>query len=103
MRQGFSMSKVMRVAGREFASTALTKGFIIGALVVPAVLVAIIPLIGVLAATAKPPAVTGTVLVIDRSGEVYDTLTQRLSEDAIRERRQAAARRAAEFAGESSE
>jgi ABC-2 type transport system permease protein len=98
MRQGFSMSKVMRVAGREFASTALTKGFIIGALVVPAVLVAIIPLIGVLAATAKPPAVTGTVLVIDRSGEVYDTLTERLSEDAIRERRQAAARRAAEFA-----
>ena len=98
MRQGFSLSKVMRVAGREFASTALTKGFIIGALVVPAALVAIIPLIGVLAATAKPPAVTGSILVIDRSGEVFDTMTERLSEEAIRERRLAAARRAAEFA-----
>lgn len=98
MRQGFSIAKVMRVAGREFASTALTKGFIIGALVVPAVLVAVIPLIGILAATAKPPAVTGAIVVIDRSGQVYDTLTQRLSEDAIRERRQADAKRAAAFA-----
>ncbi len=98
MRQGFSLRKVLRVAGREFASTALTKGFIIGALVVPAVLVAIIPLIGVLAATAKPPAVTGTVLVIDRSGEVFGTLSERLSEEAIRARRQEEARRAAEFA-----
>lgn len=97
-RQGFSLRKVLRVAGREFASTALTKGFIIGALVVPAVLLAIIPLIGVLAATAKPPAVTGAILVIDRSGEVYDTLTERLSEEAIRARRQEEARRAAEFA-----
>jgi len=98
MRQGFSIAKVMRVAGREFASTALTKGFIIGALVVPAVLVALIPLIGILAATAKPPAVTGSILVIDRTGTVYDTLTERLSEEAIRERRQADAKRAAAFA-----
>ncbi len=98
MRQGFSLSKVARIAGREFASTALTKGFIIGALVVPAVLVAIIPLIGVLAATAKPPAVTGTVLVIDRSGAVFDTLSERLSEEAIRARREEDNRRAAEFA-----
>ena len=54
------------------SATALTKGFIIGALVVPAVLVAIIPLIGVLAATAKPPAVTGTVLVIDNEEDPND-------------------------------
>src|SRR5690606_17447870 len=44
------------------------------------------------------PAVTGAILVIDRSGEVYDTLTERLSEEAIRARRQEEARRAAEFA-----
>lgn len=98
MRQGFSMAKVLRVAAREFASTALTKGFIIGALVVPAALLLLIPLVGVLAATAKPPAVTGTVLVIDRSGAVYDTLTERLGEEAIRERREIENRRTAEFA-----
>jgi ABC-type Na+ efflux pump permease subunit len=98
MGQGFSMSKVLRIAGREFASTALTKGFIIGALVVPAVLVVLIPLVGVLAASAKPPAVSGTILVIDRSGEVASTLADRLSEASIRERREAEVRRAAEFA-----
>lgn len=98
MRQGFSLSKVARIAAREFASTALTKGFIIGALVVPAVLLALIPLIGLLAATAKPPAVTGTVLVIDRSGGVFDTLTQRLGEEAIRARREEGNRRTAELA-----
>ena len=92
------MSKVMRIAGREFASTALTKGFIIGALVVPAVILAIIPLVGILAASAKPPAVTGRILVIDRSGEVLGPLTERLSEASIRERRQEAVRRAGEFA-----
>lgn len=98
MRQGLSMAKVLRIAAREFASTALTKGFIIGALVVPAVILAIIPLVGILAASAKPPAVTGTILVIDRSGEVVVPLTERLSEDSIRERRQEAVRRAGEFA-----
>lgn len=98
MKQGFNIAKVMRIAGREFASTALTKGFIIGALVVPAVLVMLIPLIGILAATAKPPAVTGKILVIDRSGDVFDTLSGRLSEESIRERRKRAAERAAEFA-----
>ncbi len=92
------MSKVMRIAGREFASTALTKGFIIGALVVPAVILAIIPLVGILAASAKPPAVAGRILVIDRSGEVIGPLTERLSEASIRERRQEAVRRAGEFA-----
>lgn len=98
MAQTFNISKVMRIAGREFASTALTKGFIIGALVVPAVLVMLIPLIGILAATAKPPAVSGKILVIDRSGEVFDTLSERLSEESIRERRKQQAARAAEFA-----
>jgi ABC-type Na+ efflux pump permease subunit len=98
MRQGFSFSRVMRIAAREFASTALTKGFIIGALVVPALLVVLIPVIGILAASAKPPAISGTILVIDRTGEVFDTLTERLGEEAIRERRQDTVRRAAEFA-----
>ncbi len=98
MAQSFNIAKVVRIAGREFASTALTKGFIIGALVVPAVLVMLIPLILVLAASAKPPAVSGRILVIDRSGQVFDTLAERLSEESIRERRERMAERAAEFA-----
>ena len=35
------MTKVLRVAVREFIATAVTKGFIIGAFVVPMLLVAV--------------------------------------------------------------
>lgn len=98
MRQGFSLPKVMRVAGREFASTALTKGFIIGALIVPAAMVLIIPLIAILMVAAQPEPEKGTVVVVDRTGLVADRLAERVSEDAIRERRSAAAERVASFA-----
>lgn len=97
-REGFNVAKVARVAAREFASTALTKGFIFGALVLPAVLLALIPLIVVLGAAAKPPAPKGKILVIDRSGEVARTLAERLSVESIRERRQEMARRAGDLA-----
>ncbi|MEQ8770886.1 MAG: ABC transporter permease [Phycisphaerales bacterium] len=93
-----SPGKVIHVAKREFVATALTKGFIFGALVVPALMAALIPLVAVLAASATPPAEKGTVLVLDRSGEVFDMLSERLSREAIRERRQATARRIAENA-----
>ena len=90
-------AKVLRVAMREYASTALTKWFIIGALVIPMVMFALIPVIGILAAGAKAPAEKGTLLVLDRSGEVADTLAERLSEEQLRERRAEIARRTAEF------
>ncbi len=35
------MKRIMYVAMREFASTAMTKGFVIGAFVVPGVIVAV--------------------------------------------------------------
>ncbi len=89
--------KISRVAGREFTSTAITKGFIIGALVIPAVMAALIPLIAILAASAQPPADKGTIYVLDRSGEVYDEMVGYLSPDEIRARRAETARRVAEF------
>ncbi|MEN0020413.1 MAG: ABC transporter permease [Planctomycetota bacterium] len=81
------MSRVLQVAWREFASTALTKGFIIGALVVPALLVPIIALIGFLISTAEPPAERGVVAVIDQSGAVTDVFAERINPEAIAERR----------------
>jgi ABC-2 type transport system permease protein len=72
-------SKIFRVASREFASTAITKGFIFGALVVPAIMAGVIPLVATLAMTAQPPADKGTIYVLDRSSEVTDTLTEYLS------------------------
>ncbi len=79
-------AKIGRVAAREFASTAMTKGFIIGALVVPALMAALIPLVITLAMHAQPPADTGTVYVLDHSGEVTPVLEERLSPEAVERR-----------------
>ncbi len=81
-----NFSKISRVAGREFASTAMTKGFIIGALVVPALLAVLMPVVIMLAMSVQPPADTGTVYVLDRSGEVSDGLAQRLSPEEVEQR-----------------
>ncbi|MBL4808447.1 MAG: ABC transporter permease [Phycisphaerales bacterium] len=93
-----NFSKIFRVAGREFASTAMTKGFIIGALVVPAVMAALIPLIAILSAAAQPSADKGTVYILDHSTEVYAEIETRLSPEEIRARWEARAQRAANFA-----
>lgn len=79
--------KVMRIAGREFASTVLTKGFIIGALVVPAMIAVIMPLVIILVESAKPPADKGELAVIDRSGQVAPLLSDRLRPERIVETR----------------
>ncbi len=81
-----NMSKVARVAAREFASTAMTKGFIIGALVLPAVMAMVIPVVMVLAMKAQPPADTGTVYVLDHSQEVTSIIQDRLAPEAVKER-----------------
>lgn len=75
--------KVLRIAGCEFSSTVLTKGFIIGALVVPALIAVIMPLVIILVERAKPPADKGDLAVIDRSGMVTELLTERLRPDRI--------------------
>ena len=81
-----NIAKISRVAGREFASTAISKGFIIGALVLPAVLAAIMPLVILLTMSAQPPADTGTIYILDRSADVSETLEDRLAPDAVEAR-----------------
>lgn len=94
------MNRVLRVALREFTSTALTPGFIIGALVVPVLFVPIIILIGYLMANAEPPAEQGIVAVLDRTGRIVEPLQGRLSPEAIAERRQEITREVAKKASE---
>lgn len=81
------MSRVVSIAAREFASTVLTKGFIIGAVVVPAVLAAAIPIIILIVSQQKAPAVVGTVAVIDPTGAVAPRLVEHLRPEAIAQRR----------------
>ncbi len=82
------MNKILHVAYREFASTALTKGFIFGALVLPAIFAVLMPLIGFLFDNAKAPADVGRVAIIDRSQMLAPMLDERLQPEAL-----AAARR----------
>lgn len=81
------MSRVVSIAAREFASTVLTKGFIIGAVAVPAILAAAIPIIILIVSQQKPPAVVGTVAIIDPTGEVAPRLAEYLQPQAIAQRR----------------
>ncbi|MEM1331134.1 MAG: ABC transporter permease [Planctomycetota bacterium] len=64
------MNKLMKIAVREFSSTVLTKGFIIGAIVIPAIIAAAMPLVIRLIQKAEEaaPIVDGTLAVIDRTG-----------------------------------
>ena len=90
------LAKVTRVAWREFASTVLTKGFIIGALLTPVMMLGLIALVVVLAATKSEPTVTGGVAVIDPTGVVAERLAEDLSPEALA----AAARERAERVAE---
>ncbi|MEO0513260.1 MAG: ABC transporter permease [Planctomycetota bacterium] len=81
------MNRIWQVALREFKATALTPGFIIGALIVPLVFVPVVGLIVVLINQAEPPADRGVVVLVDRSGELTETLVERLSPEEIARRR----------------
>lgn len=90
------MNRVLAVAWREFVSTALTKGFIIGAVVVPLAFIAMIPVIVMLTMSAKGPAVEGEIAVIDRTGSLMAAVERELSPEAISQRRERTAKAAAE-------
>ncbi len=72
------MKRILRVAAREYASTVLTKGFIIGAFIVPAIVTAAIPLIVILTNQAVAPQVKGRIALIDRSQMVAVEVGKRL-------------------------
>lgn len=82
------MNRMLLIAWREFASTALTKGFIIGGFVVPAViLVVMITLLPVLLKD-EGPAIEGEVSIIDQTGVLADDIARRLSPEALAEETQ---------------
>ena len=63
------MKKILYVAQREFLATAGTKAFIFGILVTPLVIGVLILLIPWMS-RQDPPAIAGTVAVIDPTGQV---------------------------------
>ncbi|MEO1584454.1 MAG: ABC transporter permease [Planctomycetota bacterium] len=91
-----SPTKITRVAWREFASTVLTKGFIIGALLTPVLILAMISLVTVLAATKSEPTISGEIAVIDPTAAVAPRLADDLSPEALADAARARAERITE-------
>ncbi|MFM7809784.1 MAG: hypothetical protein ACKPEA_17930 [Planctomycetota bacterium] len=79
MTEGSSIRRVLAVAWRDFRHTALTKGFIVGAVVVPAIMLAAVPLIPLLSKAGASP-IEGRIVVIDRIGGVCDAFRSALLE-----------------------
>lgn len=96
------MNRILHVATREFAATAITKGFIIGAFIVPAVILAVFAIAFPILLAAGPRSVTGVVAVIDPTARVApriaDNLTPEAEEQYLR-RQSEAAREAARRIG----
>jgi ABC-2 type transport system permease protein len=76
------MNKVIWVALREFASTALTKGFIVGVLMTP-VMILIVAGAAIAMKGTTGPRLVGTVAVIDRTGVVGARIVERFAPEAL--------------------
>jgi ABC-2 type transport system permease protein len=89
------MKRVWLVAQREFLAAVMNKGFVIGLLVMPALIAVLVMVIPRLM-DAQGERITGEVAVIDVTGQVLQDLRASLAPEAIARRRAATARRALE-------
>jgi ABC-type Na+ efflux pump permease subunit len=81
------MNKILHIARREFLATAGTRAFIVGVFITP-VLIGALMLIMSRMVRQGPPALDGTVGVIDPTGQVADGMKAFLEPARIEERRQ---------------
>ena len=79
------MSKIFQVAWREFTATVVTKGFIIGVLITPAIMAVMIFVFPALI-NDKPPNIEGELALIDRTGEIAAGVRTYLAPEAIARR-----------------
>lgn len=78
------MPKTLLVAWREFAATVFTKGFILGVIMTPVMLVIVVGALAMVR-NLEGPQIVGTVALIDRSGTVAEGVQRRFGEDAVAE------------------
>lgn len=93
------MNKVLLVAWREFSSVVFTKGFVIGVLMTPVMILIVLGAM-VLMKNAGGPRVSGRVAVIDRSGLVSPLIEGKFTEEAIEAEADRTAREADEVIDE---
>jgi ABC-type Na+ efflux pump permease subunit len=80
------MSRIWMVAARDFVATVSAKGFLIGLLLGPAMILLLVTLMPRIV-NSPSPQVRGEVAVIDRTGSVLPELRVALAPDSIAERR----------------
>jgi len=80
------MRKMLYVAGREFTTTVMTRGFIVGMLLTPALLGLVIFIMPRMM-TRAAPKIEGQVAILDPTGVVKDALSSYLSPEKFAERR----------------
>ncbi|AVP96298.1 hypothetical protein C7S18_03435 [Ahniella affigens] len=83
-----NVGKVIQIAWREFTTTVLTKAFLFGLLFLPLMMVigiAVVPWL----TNLKSPPVTGTIAIVDPSGELLSRLTESMSREALLAKREA--------------
>lgn len=80
------MNKIAHVAFREFLATVVTKGFLVGLVIMPVIMVIVIVGMRTLF-SEEAPRVEGEVAVVDPTGMVYEGLRDYLDPEKIAERR----------------
>jgi ABC-type Na+ efflux pump permease subunit len=80
------LNKIGWVARREFIATVMTRSFVIGVLVLPAI-IGLMAFVMPRMMDERAPRVVGTIAVIDPTGEVVPRLERELSPDALARRR----------------
>jgi ABC-2 type transport system permease protein len=94
--------KTFHVAMREFKSTVMTKGFIVGVLLTPVILL-IVVFAMMLTTKLKGPTVVGEIALIDRTGSVAPGVVDAFSEQGLERERDRIKREAGEMADKTTE
>ncbi|MCX7555483.1 ABC transporter permease [Xanthomonadaceae bacterium JHOS43] len=81
-----NIAKAVQVARREFVATVMTKGFLIGLLIMPLMIGALIVVMPLLL-KEQAPKIEGTVAIHDPTGEVIDRAREHLSPESFAQRR----------------
>ena len=92
-----SATRIGLIAGREFQAAVMNKGFVIGLLLMPAIIAAVI-VIFPRVINQRAQGVKGEIAVIDRTGQISGSLREALSTDSLTRRRVEGAKRALENA-----
>lgn len=79
------MQRVLQVAGREFAATVTTKGFLFGILLTPLLIVGVISIMPFIM-NRSAPKVVGEIAVIDQTGQLGDRLSKAFSAEEVARR-----------------